>query len=105
MLRAAGAREIHRAGGSRAMIAHAIGTMRMSADPDTGVVGPSGESHDVERLFVADASALSNGIGGAPPSLTIQALAWRSARQMLDRHAEELFGSESTPRSAEVVQP
>jgi choline dehydrogenase-like flavoprotein len=105
VLRAAGASEIHRAGGSRAMIAHAIGTMRMSADPDAGVVGPSGESHDVERLFVADASVLSNGIGGAPPSLTIQALAWRSAQQMLDRYADELLGSEGTSsHSAKVAQ-
>lgn len=91
ILRAAGATEIHRAAASRAMITHAMGTMRMSAEPDAGVVGPSGESHDVERLFIADASVLSNGIGGAPPSLTVQALAWRTARQLLDRYADDLL--------------
>jgi choline dehydrogenase-like flavoprotein len=90
VLRAAGAREIHRAGTGRAAIAHAIGTMRMSADPLGGVVAPTGEAHDVERLFLADASVLSNGIGGAPPSLTTQALSWRTAGQMLDLYADEL---------------
>ncbi len=100
VLRAAGATEVHRAGAPRAGIAHAIGTMRMSADPAAGVVTANGEAHDVERLFIADASVLGNGIGGAPPSLSTQALAWRTAQRMLDRYGEELRGSGHLLRTA-----
>ena len=99
VLRAAGATEVHRSAPPRAMIAHAIGTMRMSADPNAGVVAVNGEAHDVERLFIADASVLSNGIGGAPPSLSTQALAWRTAQQMLKRYADELLGSGQSRRT------
>ncbi|MFZ5755538.1 MAG: FAD-dependent oxidoreductase [Pseudomonadota bacterium] len=35
---------------------HPQGTARMGADPARSVVGPDGETHEVRRLFVADAS-------------------------------------------------
>lgn len=53
---------------------HPQGTCRMGADPKTTVVDPHGETHDVKRLFVADASLLPTSIG-YNPSETVYALA------------------------------
>lgn len=41
---------------------HPQGTMRMGSDPEKSVVGPYGESHDVEGLFVCDASLFPTSI-------------------------------------------
>lgn len=85
LLRAGGVREIHRANFSRALLTHIMGTMRMGRDPGTSVVGPTGEAHLVEGLYVGDSSILANGIGGPNPTLTAQALAARTADQILSR--------------------
>jgi choline dehydrogenase-like flavoprotein len=53
---------------------HPQGTCRMGADPKTTVVNPYGETHDVKRLYVADASLLPTSIG-YNPSETVYALA------------------------------
>lgn len=42
------------------------------------VVGEACEAYDIDRLFVADRSALANGIGGSNPTNTGQALAART---------------------------
>jgi hypothetical protein len=39
---------------------HPQGTCRIGADPKTTVVNPCGETHDVKRLYVADASLAAN---------------------------------------------
>jgi len=85
LLRAAGAGEIHRANFTRALLTHIMGTMRMGRDPGTSVVGPTGEAHLVEGLYVGDSSILPNGVGGPNPTLTAQALAARTADQILQR--------------------
>lgn len=41
---------------------HPQGTLRMGADPAASVVNPWGECHDVQRLFVADASLFPTSI-------------------------------------------
>jgi choline dehydrogenase-like flavoprotein len=61
---------------------HAMGTARMSGDPAHGVVSSFGEHHDVERLFVADASVLPGPVG-VNPMETIVALAARSAERLI----------------------
>lgn len=53
---------------------HPQGTCRMGADPKTTVVNPFGETHDVRKLYVADASLLPTSIG-YNPSETVYALA------------------------------
>lgn len=53
---------------------HPQGTCRMGADPKTTVVDPHGETHDVKRLYVVDASLLPTSIG-YNPSETVYALA------------------------------
>jgi choline dehydrogenase-like flavoprotein len=86
ILRAAGAREVHRTNIQPAFFTHIMGTMRMGNDPATSVVDGSGEAHEVERLYVGDSSILPNGLGGPNPTLTAQALAARTADEILARY-------------------
>lgn len=83
ILRAAGAHRIHRANFPRALLTHLMGTMRMGRDPGSSVVGPTGEAYLVDGLYVGDSSILPNGLGGPNPTLTVQALATRTADQIL----------------------
>lgn len=62
--------------------AHLLGTCRMGSNPRTSVVNPVGRSHDVKNLFIADASVFPTA-GAVSPSLTIQALAARTAHHIV----------------------
>jgi len=54
---------------------HQAGTCRMGRDPQTSVTNKYGQVHDIDNLFVADASLhVTN--GGFNPVLTIMALAY-----------------------------
>ncbi|WP_370060005.1 GMC family oxidoreductase [Neptunomonas phycophila] len=61
---------------------HPQGTCRMGADPKTTVVSPSGETHDIKRLYIADASLLPTSIGYTP-SETVYALSSYIADQII----------------------
>jgi len=50
------------------------------------VVDTACEAYDVDRLFVADHSALANGVGGPNPTNTGQSLALRTAERIADRY-------------------
>lgn len=63
---------------------HVLGTCRMGADPATSVVDPDCRSHDIANLWICDGSVLPT-IGSVNPSLTIQALATRTARRLVGR--------------------
>ena len=66
-------------------IIHEIGVARMGKDPKTSALNQYCQSHDVKNLFVSDgASFVSN--PDKNPTLTICALAWRTAEYL----AEEL---------------
>ena len=65
---------------------HQCGTARMGVDPESSVVNPFCRSHDHDNLFIVDASVLPTS-GAANPSLTVAALALRSARHILERGA------------------
>jgi choline dehydrogenase-like flavoprotein len=61
---------------------HQAGTCRMGDDPRTSVVDPWGRVHGHDNLYVADGSVhVTN--GGFNPVLTILALAFRMAEQMV----------------------
>jgi choline dehydrogenase-like flavoprotein len=60
---------------------HVQGTCRMGDDPSRSVVDRNGESHDVKRLFVGDASLVPRTLS-VNPSLTIMALATRLASHL-----------------------
>jgi choline dehydrogenase-like flavoprotein len=51
----------------------------MGTDPSTSVVNAAGRSHRWTNLWIADASVFPSSGGGEAPSLTIQALALRTA--------------------------
>jgi choline dehydrogenase-like flavoprotein len=85
ILRAAGAREIVRLDWSPILI-HIHSTMRMGVREHDSVLDAEAEARWVKRLFVADASALPNGVGGPNPTLTAQALATRTAEKIFVRY-------------------
>ena len=80
ILREAGASHVHRADSPPTAI-HIHSTMAMGK-----VVDEACEAYDVNRLFVADHSALANGIGGPNPTNTGQALAARTGEMIVERY-------------------
>lgn len=68
---------------------HNLGTNRMSAKAEDGVVNRWGQTHDIPNLFVSDGSVFTTG-AAENPTLTIMALALRQAdyiaRQMSARN-------------------
>lgn len=77
---------------------HVQGSCRMGDDPARSVVDRNGESHDVKRLFVGDASLVPRTLS-VNPSLTIMALATRLAEH-IDADASAYLGSKHTDVSA-----
>jgi choline dehydrogenase-like flavoprotein len=65
--------------------AHVGGTCRMGDDPRSSVVSAFCGVHGVSNLMIADASVLVTQGAGDSPSLTIQALALRSAEMLFER--------------------
>jgi choline dehydrogenase-like flavoprotein len=59
--------------------AHLAGTARMGRDPRSSVCAPSGRLHEVDNVYVADASTFPT-FPGFNPTLTIMANALRVAR-------------------------
>jgi choline dehydrogenase-like flavoprotein len=85
ILRAAGAREVVRVNWSPILI-HIHSTVRMGMDERDSVLNADAEARWVNRLFVADNSALPNGLGGPNPTLTTQAVATRTAEKIFTRY-------------------
>ena len=85
LLRAAGARKVHRINWAP-LILHVQSTMRMGMSEDDSVLEATGEARFVKRLFIADNSALANGLGGPNPTLTTQALATRTAEKIFQTY-------------------
>ncbi len=76
---------IHKAAGATRTVeapaypaSHNLGSNRMSAKPEDGVVNRFGQAHEVPNLFIADGSQFATG-GACNPTLTIVALAIRQA--------------------------
>jgi len=64
-------------------IIHEVGTVRMGDDPKTSVLNRYCQAHEVKNLFVADgAPFVSN--PDKNPTLTICALAWRTAEYLAE---------------------
>jgi choline dehydrogenase-like flavoprotein len=57
---------------------HLGGTARMGDDPRTSVVDTNCRSWDIRNLWICDGSVFPT-VGGVNPSLTIQAIACRTA--------------------------
>ncbi|MFC5971606.1 GMC family oxidoreductase N-terminal domain-containing protein [Halomarina salina] len=78
--REAGAAHVHRCEWPPLLL-HMQSSMRMGK-----VLDASAEAKNVSRLFVADHSALANGLGGPNPTNTGQALALRTADEIAARY-------------------
>lgn len=81
ILKKAGAKTVMKANSLPNLFAHIECTMRMGY-----VVDDNCEAFQVKRLFIADNSILFNGLGGANPTLTTQALATRTAEKIADKY-------------------
>lgn len=66
---------------------HPCGTLRFGTDPATSVLDPDCKAHDLDNLYVADASFMPSSMG-VNPSLTIAANALRVAERIVARMAE-----------------
>ncbi len=65
---------------------HQVGTLRFGHDPATSVLDPFCKAHDVENLYVVDASFFPSS-AAVNPALTIMAQALRVADHLLGRQA------------------
>jgi choline dehydrogenase-like flavoprotein len=63
---------------------HPLGTARMGADAGAAAVGPTGESHAVPGLWIADASLMPTSLK-VNPMITVMACARRVAGQLAAR--------------------
>lgn len=63
---------------------HACGTCRLGADRSLSVVDSEHRSHDLENLYIVDASCFASS-GGVNPSLTIAAMSIRAGELLRDR--------------------
>jgi len=70
---------------------HALGTLRMGADPRTSPLDPWGRFRGLDNLWVADGSVLPRA-GGVNPSLTIAAAALRTAERLAGVRRPSLTG-------------
>jgi choline dehydrogenase-like flavoprotein len=61
---------------------HVMGTHRMGSDPTCSVVDSSQRSHDVQNLWIAGSGSFPT-VGTANPTLTIAALAFKSADSII----------------------
>ena len=83
--RAAGAIAVEKGGADRPMdvTTHAYGGTRMGDNAQTNVVDRWGFSHDVPNLGMIGGSVMGTS-GARNPTLTLQALAWRTAQNLAD---------------------
>ncbi len=61
---------------------HPMGTARMHAEAAHGVVKPTGESHQIQNLFLADASIFPSSLG-VNPQITVMTLSTMISRGVL----------------------
>ncbi|KWT56964.1 oxidoreductase [Streptomyces albus subsp. albus] len=98
LLRGAGARTVLRVDMFPVPL-HVQSSLRTGLDPRTSVLDADCRSRAVDRLYVADNSALANSLGGPNPTLTTQALATRTAERVFSR----VFGGDPWVRTGAPV--
>lgn len=81
ILKKAGAKQLIWADWPPGMFIHMESSMRMGF-----VIHTDCEAYQVKRLFIADNSGHFNGLGGANPTLTTQALATRTAEKLFNKY-------------------
>jgi choline dehydrogenase-like flavoprotein len=74
-----------RTGANNSNLGHVCGTCRFGADPTTSVLDPQNRAHEVDNLYVVDASFFPSS-SGLNPSLTVAANALRVAAHIEQAH-------------------
>ena len=74
-----------RTGKNNATLGHVCGTCRFGTDPKTSVLDPQNRAHEVDNLYVVDASFFPSS-AGLNPSLTVAANALRVAAHVNQAH-------------------
>jgi choline dehydrogenase-like flavoprotein len=74
-----------RTGENNGTLGHVCGTVRFGTDPATSVLDPQNRAHEVDNLYVVDASFFPSS-SGINPSLTIAANALRVAEHINEAH-------------------
>jgi choline dehydrogenase-like flavoprotein len=74
-----------RTGSSNTTLGHVCGTVRFGTDPKTSVLNSHNRAHEVDNLYVADASFFPSS-AGLNPSLTVAANALRVASHLNQAH-------------------
>ena len=64
---------------------HPMASCRMGVDPATSVIGPTGETHAVPGLYLADSSIFPTSLG-VNPQLTTMTMATAIGRRLLADH-------------------
>ncbi len=67
-------------------VAHQAGTCTFGTDPATSVLDVYGKAHELDNLYVVDASFMPS-VGAVNPGLTIMANAIRVGEHLLERMA------------------
>jgi choline dehydrogenase-like flavoprotein len=70
-------------GGTPVFSAHQMCSAKLGSDPQTSVAKPNGELHDIQGVWIADASGMPS-CSGVNPTVSTMALARRTAVNMLD---------------------
>ncbi|AHG89409.1 GMC oxidoreductase [Gemmatirosa kalamazoonensis] len=83
-------------------VAHQNGTIRFGTDPRTSALDVHCRAHDVDNLYVVDASFFPSS-GAVNPALTVMANALRVGDHLLDRMGAAAAVSASTARYAGAV--
>ena len=86
------------------MAFHPLGTARADARPDHGVVNGDLRLHDMDNVWVADASVIPSSIG-VNPQITIMALATRLAYALLGKDAPEDEPEPESIARPRITQP
>jgi len=86
------------------MAFHPLGTARADARPDHGVVDGELCLHDMENVWVADASMIPSSIG-VNPQITIMALATRLAYALLGKAAPDDEPEPESIARPRITQP
>ena len=74
-----------RTGESNTTLGHVCGTVRFGTDPGTSVLDENNRAHEVDNLYVVDASFFPSS-AGLNPSLTVAANALRVAEHVNQAH-------------------
>jgi choline dehydrogenase-like flavoprotein len=74
-----------RTGENNGTLGHVCGTVRFGTDPATSVLDPHNRAHEVDNLYVVDASFFPSS-SGINPSLTVAANALRVAEHINSAH-------------------